>query len=308
MIFPDGKKFAFSIFDDTDMATLDNVGSMYEFLLNLKIHTTKSVWVLPADKSENSASQGQTLSDPEYLAFILKLRDEGFEIGFHGPKGGSSNRSEVVETLKTFKNLIGDYPRTYANHLDNRECLYWGVDRLDSPFLRFFYKLSTFKRKEKFLGHVPNSEYFWGDIAQEHITYVRNFVYPDINTFKINPSMPYHDPLRPYVNFWFSSSDGCNVDTFNRLLNEENQRRLESEGGVCIVYTHFANGFVKDGKVNPVTVSLLNGLSKREGWFVPVSMLLDYLREQRASNLCPVSEKRKMEYFWFISKMIHGSS
>ena len=44
------------------------------------------------------------------------------------------------------------------------------------------------------LGHITGTDYFWGDIAQKHINYVRNFVYKEINTYKINPSMPYHNP------------------------------------------------------------------------------------------------------------------
>ena len=60
------------------------------------------------------------------------------------------------------------------------------------------------------------------------------------------------------------------MNSFNQLLSSRNQESLEREGGVCIVYTHFADGFVKDGKVNPKTEELLTELSRRNGWFVPV--------------------------------------
>ncbi len=35
--FPENKKFAFSIFDDTDGATVDNVRPIYDLLTELKI-------------------------------------------------------------------------------------------------------------------------------------------------------------------------------------------------------------------------------------------------------------------------------
>jgi len=194
-----------------------------------------------------------TLENSEYLSFILDLRDKSFEIAFHSAKGGSSKRNEIQKALEIFKEKIGYYPKTYANHLSNQENLYWGKDRLDSLLLKFLYKIATIKKERKFEGHIPSSEYFWGDLAKRHIIYVRNFTFNEINTLKINPSIPYHDPQKSYVNFWFSSSDGHDAYAFNKLINPENINKLEKEGGVCIVYTHFANGFVENGKVNSET-------------------------------------------------------
>jgi len=308
MILPKNKKFAFSIFDDTDKSTFDNINPVYKLLSELKIYTTKSVWVSSSSKTEIEANKGQTLNDSDYLAFILDLRNKGFEIGFHGAKGGDSTREETIEAIEKFKQLIGYYPKTYANHLNNKENLYWGAARLNYLFLKILYKLATINKKYIFMGHIPSSEYFWGDIAKKYITYVRNFTFPEINTSEINPSMPYYDPRKPYINFWFSSSDGHNVETFNKLLSEKNMDKLENEGGVCIIYTHFANDFVKNGEVNPETKRLLINLSKKDGWFVPVGTLLDFLREQHKSNIISKSEKIKMEYKWFLNKIIHGTS
>ena len=308
IIWPKNKNFAFSIFDDTDKATVKNIKPIYDLLEKLKIYTTKSVFIFSKKNPIHEADTGMTLEDSEYSSFILNLRDKGFEIGFHGAKGGSSKRGEIQKALEIFKEKIGYYPKTYANHLNNKESLYWGKDRLDSFLLRFFYYLATCKRKQSFCGHIVDSEYFWGDIVRDKIKYVRNFVFSGINTLKYNPSMPYYDKQRPYVNFWFSSSDGHNVETFNKLLSQKNINRLEKEGGGCIVYTHFANGFVKNGQVNQETKKLLINLSKRNGWFVPVGRLLDFLQRQHFSNIIPKKEKIKMEYKWFLNKMIHGTS
>ncbi len=48
----------------------------------------------------------------------------------------------------------------------------------------------------------------------------------DINTLKVCPFMPYHDPDRPYVNYWFAASEGPTIDRFNSMVSEENQDRL----------------------------------------------------------------------------------
>jgi hypothetical protein len=310
--FPENKKFAFSIFDDTDKATLENVGPVYKLLSNLGIYTTKSVFVFPQEDSDNPATRGQTLSDPKYLSFILELRDRGFEIGFHGARGISSKRADIIKAIEHFKEAIGYYPKVYANHLENKEKIYWNEKRFSLGILKLLYKILTFKRnfEEKWRseGNDPRSEYFWGDIVKKYITYVRNLTFPQINTLKINPSMPYYDPKKPYVNFWFSSSDGHDAKTFNKLLSKENIDKLEKENGVCIVYTHFANDFVANNEVNPTTKYLLTQLSKRDGWFAPVSTILDYLASKRNLHTLSLSEKIKIETMWFFYKIQHGTS
>ena len=40
-------KFRFSIIDDTDDATLENIKPVYDFLHKKKIYITKTVWVYP---------------------------------------------------------------------------------------------------------------------------------------------------------------------------------------------------------------------------------------------------------------------
>ena len=266
-LFPKTKKFAFSIVDDTDHATVERIKPIYDLLLNLNIKITKSVWSFPSDDKNNKYYDSQTLMDDEYLEYIKWLHKNGFEIAFHGASMASSGRDKIIEALNNFKNNLGFYPTLYINHSMNRENIYWGHERLNNPFFRWIMKIKH--KSSRFEGHVDNSPYFWGDICQKHIKYVRNFVFNDQNIFKINPSIPYHDEKRPFVNYWFSSSDGGSVDSFNELLKIENQERLEKEHGICIVYTHFGNKFVQNGKINPDTSYLLTELSKRNGWFVP---------------------------------------
>jgi hypothetical protein len=305
--FPDNKRFAFTIFDDTDHSTVENVGPVYRLLADLGFRTTKSVWPLPS--VESATIGGSSLADPKYLEFVRWLQQEGFELSLHNVRNHDSVREVVENGLSIYKSLVGQYPSTHCNHFRNRENLYWGVDRLSNPVLRRAYNAATrFRRARRFEGHLPGSPYFWGDICKERITYVRNFVFDEINLLNVNPSLPYHDPHKPYVNFWFSSSEGANINSFNHMLHKENQDRLEAEGGVCIMYTHFANGFVRDERIDSTFRRLLERLALKDGWFVPVATLLDYLRSEGRGDKIPRAELLKMEARWFISKLRKGTT
>jgi len=304
--FPNGKEFAFSIFDDTDLATVENVKPVYDLLYKLGIVTTKSIWPMPTEESDWIPNQGQTLADADYRNFILDIQNKGFEIGFHGSRGGSSTRTGVEAGIKRFEDIVGHIPYIYANHSENHENLYWGEHRLDVFLIKYLYRLYTKKSEDYFSGHKVNSIYFWGDIAKEKITYVRNFTFNDINTIKMNRSMPYHDGKKPYVNYWFSSSDGNDVTKFNQLLSKKNLDKLQKEHGVCIVYTHFAYGFVKNGVLNSETEERLRDLASRNGYFVPVTELLDYIHQHRRveSNIS-FREKLRMQIIFLLEKIFN---
>jgi len=302
MNFPNGAQFAFTIFDDTDYATAEKGRPIYDLLFDLKILTTKSVWVFKGKNTNNLFSGPQTLEDDEYIKFIQSLIKRGFEIGFHNASMMSSKRATTLRALHKFNELLGFYPRVHANHRDNKENLYWGADRSSFPLLQFVMRMM--RHPDSFTGHKQESLYFWGDLCKEYITYVRNFVFNEINLCNINPTLPYHDSKKEYVQWWFSSSDGATVEKFNRLLTPANQEKLEKEKGVCIAYTHFGYDFVKNGKVNDVTKKLLIELSKRNGWFVPVSTLLDYLREQRVVKECTLFERLRMEFTWVFQNIL----
>ncbi len=121
--------------------------------------------------------------------------------------------------------------------------------------------------------------------------------------------MPYHDPLRPFVNGWFASSEGPSVESFNKTLSETNQERLEAEGGACIMYTHFGNRFYENGRINPRFANLMQRLSERPGWFVPVSTLLDYLEAHRGyRHVITAAERRVLERRWLMHKIRSGGT
>lgn len=305
--WPAGKHFAFTVFDDTDFTTLENGPEIYRFLSDLGVITTKSVW--PIKGAGEPLFEGATCEDAAYLAWVRSLAEQGFEIGYHNATFHSSERAQAIAGLERFKELFGIYPRVHANHAGCMDSIHWGDERV-SGMNRLAYSLLTrFRHRGRFRGTDTRSPYFWGDMCREHVSYVRNFVYTDLNTLKACPAMPYNDPERPFVNNWFASSEGANCALFCSTIAEKNQDRLEEEGGACIMYTHFGReDFLRDGKLNPEFVRLMQRLSKKNGWFVPVSTLLDQILRQRGPHVIPPHERARLERKWLLEKVFRGTT
>lgn len=304
--WPEGKKFAFTIFDDTDAATVANTGPVYALLRDLGFRTTKSVWPLEAIAPPVVVG-GADCADEGYRAWALQLQDEGFEIGLHNVCCHHSTRDRIQAGLQRFEEIFGHPPRSMANHTGCRENLYWGPDRV-TGLHRLIYQAATLGRKGGFKGHVEGDPHFWGDLCKERITYARNFVFPDINTLRACPWMPYHDPLRPWVNQWYASSEGGGLESYLETLKEENQDQLEAEGGACIMYAHLGKFFRRDGVISDRFRFLMERLSQKNGWFVPVSTLLDYIVQQRGSLTLTDKDRREVERRWLWHKLTRGES
>lgn len=297
--FPGNARFAFTIIDDTDVATVANVAPVYRMLEALGMKTTKTVWPLDCPGERGDYDGSQTLEDDDYVEFVLDLRRRGFEVTWHGATMSSSDRSRTIRALKRYCDVFGEYPRIHVNHSENRENLYWGTDRIDAPILRRLMGGLVLRGRARSEGNDPRSPYWWGDLCREHITYARNLTFDDINLLNSNPTLPYRDPARSLVPWWFSASDADNVLEFNWLLRSENQARLEAEGGVCIVATHLGKGFALNGRVHEETAALLSQLAQRKGWFVPVGVLLDWLREKAVGGVLGRREWQRMQWRWF---------
>ena len=299
--WPDGHRFAFTIFDDTDRSTLENARPVYELLQELGMLITKSVW--PIEGYEEPLIPGTTLEDDAYREWTLQLQAAGYEIGLHNATYHGSLRGETLRAMDRFKEIYGHDPKSGANHASNCEGLYWGRHRLDGANSFIYSALNRFRRYHYFRGHIEGDPYFWGDLCRDRITYYRNFVYYDINSLKCCPMMPYHDPHRPFVRQWFASSDGTNVKEYVKLLSEANQDQLEREGGLCIVFTHFGKDFYTDGALNADFVRLMRRLAAKGGWYAPVSQVLDYIREQRGEHILSDAERTQIERRWLRDKI-----
>ena len=199
-------------------------------------------------------------------------------------------------------------PRRPPTTRGRPEGIYWAESRFSGVLSRLYELLTRGRNRGKYRGHVPGDDYFWGDACKERITYYRNFVFQNINTLKACPFMPYHDTNRPLVNNWFASSNGRDIQTFNRCLCEENQDRLEAEGGVSIIYTHFAFGFSEDGRINPRFEALMRRLAGKNGWFVPVHRVLDRLQEVGGRHEITPAERSRLERKWFLEKLRIGTT
>lgn len=298
--WPNGHSFAFTIFDDTDNATLDNIKPVYEWLKECGILSTKSLWVYP---SRDDIFTGDCLQDDKYLLFVKDLQKNGFELASHGVGSGLFDRKEILAGFKLYCKLIGEYPRIHANHGRNADLIYWGYERFVYP-LKWFYRL---KQVRCYSGSDEGSSYFWGDISKKHIKYMRNRVINDINTTRFDKYMPYQEKHKSRCsNYWFSSSDGHTVEEFNDLLSKENVQRLEEQGGACIIYTHFASGFVdKNGNINEQFKESIQQLSEKNGWFVPVGTLLDYLmEEEQRGGYLSFFQALRLDMLWLYDRLI----
>lgn len=304
--WPDGKSFAFTVFDDPDGDTVVARQHVYPLLSDLGFRTTKAVWPLGPLRERNS--NGETCADAEYLEDAQALQSRGFEIAYHGAAPHSCTRDEVIRSLELFRRYFGSYPASMANHY-NADAIYWGQARLTGALRRGIYNAMTRgENKNRFCGQVEGTPHFWGDVCRQRIRYCRNLVYREINTLRICPWMPYHDPERQYVDAWFSASEGAECPAFVHMLGEANQDRLEAEGGLSIMYTHFGKGFVENGNVNSRFSELMKRLSRKNGWFVPLTTILDYLRERNRQHVITPSQRNRLEWRWLVSKCFHGTS
>jgi len=305
--WPDGKAFAFTVFDDPDFQSVERGARVYEFLREHGFRTTKGVW--PGDRSLPDSARRATCADPEYLKWVQGLQESGFEIGWHGAAPRTSLRAQTLAAFDVFRDLFGEFPKAMSQHYECRENLYWGDLRLTAGLHRFLYNLSTlWKNHRSFHGHVPGHLMYWGDVCRDRVKYVRNFVFADVNTLAACPFMPYHDPERPDVNYWYASSEGHNLAAFTRMLSEANQDRLEAEGGACIMYSHFAYGFVQNGTLNGRFRELMERLSKKNGWFVTVSELLDYIARNSAPVEFGPDRRAALERRWLMHKLRFGTA
>jgi hypothetical protein len=306
-IWPDGKRFAFTVCDDTDSGTVENVGRVYALLEDLGLRTTRACWPLRGDPNIGEYP-GQTLDDPDYRRWLLDLQSKGFEIGWHGATWHGSPSDRTAAGLERFAEVFQHYPLVASNHTRAREAMYWGSYRV-SGWRRLAYNILTLYQNHNISGgNIEGDEYFWGDLCRRRIKYYRNFAFQDINTLKECPFMPYRDPARPYVNYWFASSNGNTVESFNRCLAEENQDRLEAEGGACIMYTHFAINFLERRGLNARFEHLMRRLAKKNGWFVPVSTLLDRIQAVNGDNQITDSQRRWLERKWLWEKIFVGKT
>ena len=275
--FPGNKKFIFTIIDDADDSFFSNTKPIYDFLYKKGVLITKTIWVYPP---RDEGSKGDSLQNNDYRDFVSDLNKKGFEIALHHVGSGTYYREEILRGLEEYKDLLGCYPNMHINHSYNVDSIYGGYKRFSFPFNRII-KMFYPQYSQTFQGEVPGSPHFWGDKHKQMIKFSRNYEIDQLNTCKFDPKMPYIDESKTdYSNYWFSATFAPNQWLFNRLVTKNAIDKLEKEHGICILFTHLGY-YMQDGKIDSGFIEKIEYISSKEGWFVPVSEVLDFMIENR---------------------------
>jgi hypothetical protein len=226
----------FTITDHTDGADFDSVKTMYGYLRQLGVLTTKTVWAFPPIEGcglpqlDRSVLRGVTLQEPSYLQYCKDLNRCGYEICLHSASAGNSKREQTMrafELVKSYFRMEG----TFVPHLKNTENLY-AEELIAPPGVR----RALLKSSSHFTccGELPGSEYFWGDLCLQHVRQMPLFRTRELNTLKVNPSMPSYDPQKPFVAGWFSTTRRSFVDCTTPTAMEA----LKRDNGLTVLHQY----------------------------------------------------------------------
>ncbi|TMQ52223.1 MAG: hypothetical protein E6K73_03440 [Candidatus Eisenbacteria bacterium] len=226
----------FCITDDTDAATLESVKIVYDFLSAVGLRTSKTVWAFgPSEPCgipalPESIQRGITCEDRRYLYSCQTLRERGFEICLHGASAGNNRRARTIAALEFLERHFGP-AGTYVCHAKNAENLYWHEKVAPRGPAQWLLGLGS---RYRCSGEDPASPYFWGDVCLEKVQHIRLFRTRNVNTLAENPSMPYHDPEKPWVRSWFSATKR----SFKDCTTPEALEQLRGEHGLCVLYQY----------------------------------------------------------------------
>lgn len=293
MRWPDGKKAAFTIIDDTDDAEMPRIAEIYDLLIAAGLRTTKTVWVYPVRDTE--FFRGDCLSENEdYLSFIKNLIARGFEIGLHNVGSGDFTRPEILAGLELYKQLLGDYPHLHVNHSYNRDNIYGGDKRFSFPFDLIVRLLHG--GYGGFEGEIPTSAHYWGDLHKKHIKFSRSYEVAGLNLAAL-VRFPYTDAkYSGCCNKFFPSVFCSNQDLFSTAVTEASVKQLIAEGGCSIVYTHLGY-YHERGGIDPGFVRALDVLKQHAGelWFAPVGEILEHMEREQGLHEIGRLEKLALE-------------
>jgi len=226
----------FCITDDTDNADKARVKAVYDFLLDRGFVTTKTVWPFkPMERCgippvPDSVLRGVTCEDEEYRDYCGMLSRNGFEICLHGASAGNNLREATERAFQFLDEHFGPSD-TFICHSKNAENIYWEHKVTDRfPFSALLRLYSSHSCE----GEVESSPFFWGDVCARRINQVRLFRTRRTNTLARNPSMPYYDPRKPYVNGWFSATKRSLAD----CASPDALDRLKKENGLTVLYQY----------------------------------------------------------------------
>ena len=268
-----------AITDDPDNASFTQFKAVYDLLSELGLSTTRAMWVYEQQEPTGTppldiSFSAPLLTDGACLDYCKHLSRNGFEICLHGASSGNNSRNKMAAALELLEREIAA-SRTYICHSKNAENLYWDSKCTDNPVFSFFLRQYT---RNQCFGEIENSAYFWGDYCRQKIDYIRLFRTRSVNTLAFNPSMPYHDFSKPYVNFWFSATKGY----LPRLFTPQSIDVLCREHGASILYQYLHRYADDSGNIRDDVRECFERLAgDRRIFFRPATELLDRLRQAR---------------------------
>ena len=194
--WPDGKAFAFTIFDDTDFQTVENVGPVYSLLSDLGFRTTKSVW--PLRGNGTPVTGGDTCEDEKYLRWVLDLHEKGFRsrcttrpiIRRRGkrPCAGLRLSTGCSDTIHTLWRIIQVAMRAFTGALSS----FWNSTTGIRP-------ASCNETQSNIPRTRGRQSFILGRHLQGKSEVCAKLFLQLMDTLKACPFMPYHDPERPYA-------------------------------------------------------------------------------------------------------------
>lgn len=304
-MYPNGAEFAFTILDDTDDTTLVNGPPVYDVLRDYGLRTTKTVWTFDVPHEQRGIYHaGETLETPDYLQWVQQLEREGFEIAFHNASMASSNRETTIRALDHLSTAFQRPVRLHCNHGQNRENLHWGAARYQSLPVNLLARLRDGSAGARaYQGEVAGSPFYWSDIANRRISYIRSMAFCRLDGLHIPPYRPFKDTAKLLQPVFFNTADAPDCRAFNQLVTKSSIDELRRNAGWAIVSTHLGKGFCTQGKVDDTFVATIKHLSSLSGWFVPASELLDFLVEQNGCRPIGSMERLRMESAHVIDRL-----
>lgn len=275
--WPNGKEFCFVLLDNTQRNKLQNLIPIYNYLYSKNIKTTKSICVYPPRNNKET----DCLLDERYASFIKAIKSKGYEICINGVGYGNFDRDEIIDGLEIYKDFLGEYPNIQINSSEDKAAVYWGEKRYNDTIGKLTGRV--FRNQQYSYGDEVGNSYFWGDFCKKHINYMMNNMYAELNTLKVDGDMPYVDKTKTkYSNYWFSVSDGRNVNRFNSITRNNNIAKLKREKGCALVYVDFDQKFIgRGGKIDYEFEKNIENISRENGWFTTVTECLDYILKNR---------------------------
>jgi hypothetical protein len=239
----------FCITDDTDAATLASVRAVYGTLHSLGLKPTKTIWPFDPDEpcgipaTPPSTLRGVTLADPAYRRYCTELAARGVEIALHGASAGNNRRERTIAAFQLLEAEFGN-AGTFICHSKNADNLYWEEKVAPNAALR---RLLTLYSRHRCFGEVDGSPYFWGDLCREKVRWVRLFRTRRTDTLAADPTMPYHEPGKPYVRNWFTATKR----SFHDCTTPEALDRLAAGHGLTVLY-QYLHRYADGNTVHPI--------------------------------------------------------